>query len=126
MTDKTAAERMRVKPGARVLALFAPHGVVRALGLPEGSTMVTSTDDADVILMFAASQAEFDQRLASLRSALRPGVALWICYPKGSKAAGMDISRDTIWAAAEPLGYRPVGLVSIDDTWSGFRLKIAE
>jgi hypothetical protein len=30
-----------------------------------------------------------------------------------------------VWAVAERLDLRPVGLLSIDDTWSAFRLRPA-
>jgi hypothetical protein len=35
------------------------------------------------------------------------------------------MSRNTVWAAAEKLGLRPLGLLSVDDTWSAFRLRRA-
>ncbi len=41
-------------------------------------------------------------------------------------AAGLDVSRDTIWPVAEALGMRPVAMVSIDERWSGFRVKLAQ
>jgi hypothetical protein len=56
---------------------------------------------------------------------LAPGAALWVFFRKGSKAAGLDMNRDSVWAVAERLGLRPLGLVSIDDTWSAFRLRAA-
>jgi hypothetical protein len=33
------------------------------------------------------------------------------------------MSRDDIWAIAERLDMRPLGLVGVDDTWSAFRLR---
>jgi hypothetical protein len=35
------------------------------------------------------------------------------------------MNRDDVWAAAEALGLRPIGLVSVDETWSVFRLRTA-
>ena len=32
-------------------------------------------------------------------------------------------SRDDVWTVAERLGRRPLGLVSVDATWSAFRLR---
>ena len=32
-------------------------------------------------------------------------------------------SAHTVWAVAERLGLRPLGLISVDDMWSAFRLK---
>lgn len=45
--------------------------------------------------------------------------------PAGSKAAGLDVNRDDIWAIAAKMDMRPLGLVGIDDTWSAFRLRPA-
>ena len=56
---------------------------------------------------------------------LAPGAAIWVFYRKGSTTAGLDMSRDSIWAIAEKLGARPLGLVGVDDTWSAFRLRPA-
>jgi hypothetical protein len=33
------------------------------------------------------------------------------------------MSRNTVWTVAETLGLRPLGMVSVDDTWSAFRLR---
>jgi hypothetical protein len=52
--------------------------------------------------------------------------ALWVFYRKGSRGAGLDMNRDSIWAIAEKLDMRPLGLVGVDDTWSAFRLRHAK
>jgi hypothetical protein len=52
-----------------------------------------------------------------------PGSASWVFFRKGSKSSGLDMNRDTVWAAAETLGMRPLGRVSVDETWSAFRLR---
>jgi hypothetical protein len=46
-------------------------------------------------------------------------------FRKGSKAAGLDMNRDDVWAVAEKKGLSPLGLVSVDDTWAAFRLRRA-
>jgi hypothetical protein len=33
------------------------------------------------------------------------------------------MNRDDVWAVGERLGMRPVSLISVDDSWSAFRLK---
>jgi hypothetical protein len=35
------------------------------------------------------------------------------------------MSRDDIWAIAEQLDLRPLGLLAIDETWSAFRFRPA-
>ena len=126
MPDKTPAQKMRIKPGASIALLHAPAGLAGKLGLPHGTREVADATAADVIIEFASTQAEIEDRLPAVQRAMTPTSALWVVYPKGSKAAGLDISRDTIWPLAESLGMRPVGMVSIDGTWSGFRLKRGE
>ena len=61
--------------------------------------------------------------MAEVVAALAPNAALWVFFRKGSKAAGLEMNRDNVWAIAERLGMRPLGLVSVDETWSAFRLR---
>jgi hypothetical protein len=58
-------------------------------------------------------------------AALGPASAIWVFYRKGSKDAGLDMNRDTVWAVAEKLDMRPLGLVNVNETWSVFRLRRA-
>lgn len=64
-------------------------------------------------------------RVPDVVAGLAPGAALRVFYRKGSKTAGLDMNRDSIWAIAEKLDMRPLGLVGIDKTWSAFRLRRA-
>lgn len=123
MTEKTAAEKMRIKPGTTIALLHTPEGFAELLGLPEGVRVASGADGADTVIAFAGTQAEVEERLPAMLKAATAKTALWVVYPKGSKAAGLDVSRDTIWPFAESLGMRPVGMVSVDGRWSGFRLK---
>lgn len=123
MTDKTPAMKMHVKDGMSVSVLHAPRGLERALGIPAAATLAPDPAEADVVIAFAANQAELEERLPALVTRVRPTSRIWVCYPKGSRAAGHDISRDTIWPFAEALGLRPIAMVSIDETWSGFGLR---
>jgi hypothetical protein len=38
----------------------------------------------------------------------------------------LSMNRDDVWAIADRLGMRPLGLVSVDETWSAFRLRPAK
>lgn len=54
---------------------------------------------------------------------LAPSAALRVFFRKGSKSAGLDMSRDSVWAIAERMQMRPLGLLGIDGVWSAFRLR---
>ena len=124
MTGKTVAQKARIKPGTTVAVLNRVPGVVESLGLPEGVTFVAPTE-AQLVFLFASTSGELDAMMPPAVAGLAPGAALWVFFRKGSKAAGLDMNRDSVWAVAERLELRPLGLVSIDDTWSAFRLRPA-
>jgi len=124
MTAKTVAQKARLKPGATIAVLNRVPGVVESLGLPEGVTFVDPTK-AQLVFLFVTTRAELDAQMPPAVAGLAPGAALWVFYRKGSKAAGLDMNRDDVWALAEKLDLRPLGLVGIDDTWSAFRLRPA-
>lgn len=122
MTTKTVAQKAGVKPGATVAVLHPVPGVVESLGLPEDATFV-APDEARLVFLFVSSRAELDSRMPAAVEALAPDAAIWVFFRKGSKAAGLDMNRDDVWAVAEKLGLRPLGLVSVDDIWAAFRLR---
>lgn len=124
MPEKTVAEKARVKPDATVAVVNRVAGVVESLGLPQGVTFV-APDVAQLVFLFVTTRAELDEHLPATVAALAPGAAVWVFFRKGSKAAGLDMNRDTIWALAESLDLRPLGLVGVDETWSAFRLRPA-
>lgn len=124
MSDKSVAEKAHVKPGARIAVLNRVPGIVESLGLP-GDVSFVRPDAADLVFLFASTHAELEAQMPSLVAGLTPGAALWVFFRKGSKAAGLDMNRDSVWSLAEGLGMRPLGLVSVDSEWSAFRLRPA-
>jgi hypothetical protein len=116
MTAKTVAQKARLKPGTAIAVLDQVPGVVESLGLPEGVRFVEPAE-AQLVFVFVGTRAELEARMPPAVAGLAPGAALWVFYRKGSKAAGLDMNRDSVWAIAEKVG--------IDDTWSAFRLRRA-
>ncbi len=124
MTEKTVAEKARIKPGTTIAVVNRVLGVVESLGLPEDVTFV-EPGAAQLVFLFVRTRAELEAEMPRAVAGLAPQAAIWVFYRKGSQAAGLDTNRDTIWAIAERLDLRPLGLVGIDDTWSAFRLRPA-
>lgn len=122
MTDKTVAQKAHVKPGVTIAVLNQVPGVVESLGLPEDARLLGPTE-AQLVFLFASTLAELEAQMPPAVAGLAPGSAIWVFFRKGSKAAGFDMNRDSVWAIAERLGLRPLGLVGVDDTWSAFRLR---
>jgi hypothetical protein len=119
---KSVAAKARVKPGTTVAVLNSVPAVVESLGLPKDVTFV-APGKAQLVFLFVNSRKELEARMPRAVAALATDAALWVFFRKGSKAAKLDMNRDDVWAIAETLGLRPLGLVSVDDTWAAFRLR---
>ena len=122
MSDKTPAEKARIKPGTTVAVLNEVPHVVAALGLPPDVEFVDA-GEAQLVFLFVNTDAELQALMAAAVKRLAQGATIWVLYRKGAKSAGLDMSRDSVWAVAEKMNMRPLGLIGIDDTWSAFRLR---
>ena len=130
MSRKSVAQKLFIKEDYRILVLNEPKGYRSTLGgLPPNVTELTELDESlDLIQVFAVTRKELEEQLPKLKRLLKPKGLLWVTYPKGTskiaRAGKVDINRDSIWKLVEPLGMRPVAMISIDETWSAMRLKI--
>lgn len=125
MVAKSVAAKARVKPATTVAVLNSVPAVVESLGLPKDVTFVAPAK-AQLVFLFVTSRAELESRMPRAVAALAATAALWVFFRKGSTAARLDMSRNDVWAVADKLGLRPLGLLSVDETWSAFRLRKAK
>ena len=122
MAEKTAAQKARVKPGTAVAVVNRVRGIVESLGLP-ADTRFVEPGTAQIVLLFARTRADLVRHMPATAARLADGAAMWVFFRKGAKGARLDMNRDTVWEVADRLGMRPLGLLSIDETWSAFRLR---
>ncbi|HTV00495.1 MAG TPA: hypothetical protein VMF13_08170 [Luteitalea sp.] len=122
MSEKSVAEKARIKADATVAVVNPVVGIVESLGLPD-SVRFVAVKEASLVILFVHDAADLDERMPDTVSQMAPASSLWAFFRKGSKTAGRTVNRDDVWAVAERLGMRPVGLVSVDAEWSAFRLK---
>lgn len=125
MSDKTPAEKLRLKSGMKAALLHVPAELEGALGLPADVELVDGPTGADFVLDFATTQAEAEQRMSALAGTIGPKTVVWVGYPKGSKAAGYDLNRDTIWQFGATVGLVINANVAIDAKWSAVRMRPA-
>ena len=122
MSDRSVAQKAHVKSGTTIALVNEVPGVVGSLGLPPGVSFVEPAS-AQLVFAFVRDRSELETVMRPAALGLAPGAGLWVFFRKGASRAGHDMSRDDVWAVAESLGMRPLGLVSIDDTWTVFRLR---
>ena len=77
------------------------------------------------MFLFVNTRAELEALMPEAVGALAMTAVIWVFFRKGSKGAGLDMNRDSIWAVAERMNMRPIGIVSVSDSWSVFRLRRA-
>jgi hypothetical protein len=123
MSEKTAAQKGRVEPGSRITVLNRVPGVVESLGLRDVSFL--RSGQPDLVFVFARTCKGLEADMPRAVGRLGPASVLWVFFRKGSKQAGLDMNRNTVWSVAQGLGMRPLGIVAVDDKWSAFRLRPA-
>ncbi|MDZ4179642.1 MAG: hypothetical protein U1E29_10480 [Coriobacteriia bacterium] len=122
MDVKTVAQKARIEAGSTIAVINPVPGVVESLGLPEDVRFVGPAE-AQLVFLFVASRSELNELMPSAVEGLSRESALWVFFRKGSKSAHPDMNRDDVWAIAERMDLRPLGLVGIDERWSAFRLR---
>jgi hypothetical protein len=122
------SDKLKIKAGDTLLALNEPPDFQKGLnGLPKGVKVVESGKDYNQVHWFVLNRAQLEQEMSKVMKLVKPGVIVWVYYPKGTSKMQTDLTRDKGWdcllAEADILTW--ISLVSFDDTWSvfGFRGK---
>ena len=92
MSDKTVAQKVRIKPGTTIAVINRVPGIVESLGLPEGVSFVKPAE-AQLVFLFVRTRGELEVRMPPAVAALGPASAIWVFFRKGSEDAGWDMNR---------------------------------
>jgi hypothetical protein len=125
---KSTAERLLIKPGARIrISGDATDAASRLGSLPSGAALDSTSPLVDAVVLFAVNSEDVRTNLPAAAKAAGPDGLLWLAYPKGTSGVKTDLGRDTLTALTDPIaGLTGVTLVSIDETWSAMRLRPSE
>jgi hypothetical protein len=117
--------KLLIKKGYRVAVLNAPEGfALPAEEFPEEIEITKQlTGKIDCILLFALNQNQLKAYTPDVIPHLEGDTLFWAAYPKKSAKLKTDISRDEGWEVLKEAGYQGVSLISIDETWSAFRIR---
>jgi hypothetical protein len=119
MSSKSVAEKLLIKANTTVWSSHASH--LDLIGpLPAGVRHVDHPDQATTALVFAHDASSLRDLLTTHKEQLARPDNLWVAYPKANRA---DINRDTLWPILGEYGLRPIGQVSVDETWSALRFR---
>lgn len=119
-------KKLKLTAGARLASLNEPTHFHTAIdSLPVNIQWVKWGHPADQLHWFVTSQKILKRDLRKVMGQLKPGITLWIYYPKGSSGIQTDLTRDEGWdllmAPENKLTW--LTLIAFDDTWSAFAVR---
>jgi len=117
------AQKLGIKPGARLLRIHAPDGLDGWLApLPGGVSAVSDAKGAaDVILFFTTSGQELARRFGPLAKRLDAAGGLWVGWPKKSAKLPTDLDENKVRAIGLAAGLVDNKVCAISEIWSGLR-----
>jgi len=118
-------KKLHIKSGQTLAVINAPENYISSLiPLPEKAAVFTKiTRNCDFIQYFITSIKELEKALPLCIKAIKEGGSIWLTYPKQSSKLKTDLNRDVIFSIIKMHNFTGVAMVSIDDTWSAFRIK---
>jgi len=122
-SERSLADKLGIRAGARVALVGAPAGFEAALApLPDGArTARRATRGADVAIVFTRARSELARRWGALTDAVGPTGAVWVAWPKKASGIPTDMTDHAVRDVVLPTGWVDVKVCAIDDTWSGLR-----
>ncbi len=124
MTEKSIAVKLQVKPGRCFKVVNPPQDVEELFSdLPQGAHFPADGESADVVLFFVKTMDEVKSLFPMTTGIMKNEGIPWLAYPKKTSKIKSDLDRDTIWQFLHTVDWTGVAMISIDDTWSGFRMK---
>ena len=124
----TYIQKLKPKAGA-VAVINAPKDIIGEFKTfkPAASIPTNAKKSFDFVLLFATNSKELEPAWKRIIPALKDDGAFWVAYPKQSSGIPSDLSGmgGDGWSVFKGSPWQPVMRVSIDDTWTGTRFKLA-
>ena len=122
------SQKLRIQSGFTLLTIHAPADFKKGLqGLPPGVKIITSGKNFDQVHWFVMNRAQLEKEMSKVMKLVKPGITVWVYYPKGTSKIQTDLTRDKGWDClrAENDKLTWINLISFNETWSvfGFRAK---
>jgi len=122
------SQKLKIQPNFTLFTINAPADFKSNLNeLPAGVKITDSAKDYHQIHWFVLNKAQLEKEMSKIMKLIKPGVIVWVYYPKGSSKIQTDLTRDKGWDCLLSEGDKLtwISLISFDDTWSvfGFRPK---
>jgi len=122
------AKKLGIREGHRVATLGAPRHFPELLGdPPAGARLVAGlrgTTPYDLLVVFASTRRELEDRFARARSRLAIDGGLWVCWPKLASPLAGELRESTVRAHGLSAGLVDNKVCAVDEDWSGLRFVV--
>jgi hypothetical protein len=118
-TDRTTAEKLGIKAGARVALIDPPPDYLRVLGKLPKDVSLEEDETLPLTLWFVRDPDRYAMALPDIRRRATKS-RIWIVYPKqqsGSSASGL--TQGFVREAALSLGLVDYKVCSVNEVWTG-------
>lgn len=123
---KSISDKLRIQAKNTLLTINEPKDFKKGLtGLPAGVKITDSAKEFDQVHWFVLNKAQMEKQMSRVMKLLKPGIHVWIYYPKGTSGIQTDLNRDKGWDCLlkETDKVTFISLISFDDTWSVFGMR---
>ncbi|MEJ7559389.1 MAG: YdeI/OmpD-associated family protein [Pedobacter sp.] len=121
--ENALLKKLYLKPGSKVLIGNLPEQGLSLLGDTSSITLINNpTEPFNALLLFVKNSTELKEALNTWASKITFEVIVWIAYPKKSSGVPTDLKMAK-WEELDQYQLSPCGSASIDDTWTGLRIK---
>lgn len=120
-------KKLKIKTPHRFLTVDAPDNFESAVSAGVEGCFFTQDPKKgfDSIHWFVKNKAAVDQGFDKIISLVKPGLPVWVYYPKGSSGIQTDLNRDKGW---ETMMANPdihwLAMISFDPTWTTFCFRL--
>lgn len=125
MEIEKVLKKLRFKTEHKNTLVNAPENMVEEF-TKGGLSPTVDSEGYEFTLLFVTNKEEMNKWFPKVIKRIVPDSVFWLAYPKGRSKIKTDINRDKLWELMKPLGYRSVSMVSIDETWSAMRVRLAD
>lgn len=120
------SDKLKIKAKNTLLTINEPKDFKKGLsGLPAGVKITDSGKEFDQVHWFVLNRAQMEKQMSRVMKLLKPGILVWIYYPKGTSGIQTDLNRDKGWDCLLKEGDKVtfISLISFNDTWSVFGMR---
>jgi nicotinamide riboside kinase len=122
---QTTAQKLKIKENFELVTIHAPSQFAAQLEpLPHGVRISGKSKSPNQVHWFVKDRAQVEKEVKDVLDLVKGDAICWIYFPKGRSGVQTDLTRDKGWEALAEYKLQFLTLVSFDNTWSAFGMRL--